>query len=249
MLSQEIAWLLEEKYHGQKTEGFLADVTRLKDGEPLAYLIGSIPFLGTTITLDSRPLIPRTETEYWTNVLIEEIKKREVLPLHVLDMCAGSGCIGVALAATLPHARVDFVELETEHISTIKKNCHLNGINPDRYHIYSGDLFSSLSQEHIHHFDYIVSNPPYIDPVLDRTESSVRIFEPANALYGGMRGMEILVKLIEEAPLYLKPLGELWLEHEPEQAAEITTLASSRFAVTTQKDQYGIARFSKLVLQ
>ena len=108
-MSQDIEWLLEEKYSGEKNDAFFADCKRLALGEPLGFLIGHVPFLDTTIYLDSKPLIPRPETEYWTEAVIADIKTNypardlENTPgaeqLRVLDLCAGSGCIGVAIAA------------------------------------------------------------------------------------------------------------------------------------------------------
>jgi len=249
MLSQEIAWLLGEKYCGQKTAGFLADVERLKAGEPLAYLISSIPFLNTSINLDSKPLIPRPETEYWTKQVIEEIKNRPVTPLRILDVCAGSGCIGVAILQEVPHVLLDFIELEEKHLPTIEKNCRANSVGKGRYRIFAGNLFKTASNEALPKYDYVLSNPPYIDPALDRTEASVKLYEPETALYGGISGLEVLTRLIKEAPLYLKLNGQLWLEHEPEQVRSIRELAEPTFTVTTHYDQYRIERFSKLVLQ
>ena len=73
-MSQDIEWLLKEKYLGQESDAFFADVKRMVLGEPLGYLIGHVPFLDTTIYLDSKPLIPRPETEFWTQKVIAEMK-------------------------------------------------------------------------------------------------------------------------------------------------------------------------------
>jgi release factor glutamine methyltransferase len=104
MASQEIKWLLEEKYQGEKSEAFFSDCKRLALGEPLAYIIGYSPFMNCKIWLDNKPLIPRPETEYWVNEAIDTIKNNATLSLgleitspKILDMCAGSGCIGVSL--------------------------------------------------------------------------------------------------------------------------------------------------------
>lgn len=247
MNSQEVAWLLAEKYHGQKSEAFLTDVARLESGEPLAYVIGHIPFLNTTIDLTSKPLIPRPETEYWTNLVIDELKTLNTEVLPVLDLCAGSGAIGVAIAKELPQTQLYFIELDSAHLPTIAKNCIENAIARERVHILAGDLFSVNVT--LPRFAAIVTNPPYIDPVLDRTETSVKAFEPKVALYGGTAGMDIIARIIESAKDYLLPQGLLYIEHEPEQVAAIKTLGQKNFTVSTHNDQYGVARFSKLVLQ
>ena len=247
MNSQEVAWLLAEKYQGQESADFLADVAKLEAGLPLAYLIGHIPFLDTTIYLDSHPLIPRTETEFWTKQVIDDLESKKTSELIVLDLCAGSGAIGVALAKALPLSHLYFIELETAHLPTIARNCVENGITRERVTILAGDLFKTTAI--LPRFDVIVTNPPYIDPILDRTEDSVKAHEPEVALYGGVSGMEIITKIIAEAPNHLTEHGLLYIEHEPEQSAQIQNLGKNHFLVTTQKDQYGIPRFSKLVLQ
>ncbi len=249
MLSQEEKWLLKEKYFGEKSEAFFADCQKLKHNTPLAYLIGHTPFLNTKIYLDSKPLIPRSETEYWVEKALSEINtchKHKNETIEVLDLCTGSGCIGIAILKNCPNIQIDFIELDERHKTTIEKNCSANNLNPMRYKIIVGDLFSPLQSER---YDFILSNPPYIDPILDRTEKSVKEYEPALALYGGEAGMELLEKIITEAPKYLNPKGQLWLEHEPEQVKTLVKIADSRFSIITHNDQYGVPRFSQLVLK
>ncbi len=251
MLSQESNWLLKEKHQGVKTEAYLFDVARLEAGEPLAYIIGYIPFLNTTIHLDSKPLIPRPETEYWVEKVIAEIKHlalATIEPIHILDLCAGSGCIGVAIAKAIPTAIIDFIEIEEHHLSTITKNCQQNSISSSRFRVLSGNLFSVANNQILPRYHFIISNPPYIDPALDRTEVSVKNFEPASALYGGVLGMSLIEKIITESPRHLLPKGQLWLEHEPEQVDQICEIAHPYFHIIPQHDQYQILRFSQLML-
>jgi release factor glutamine methyltransferase len=129
--NQEHFWLLNDKYHGIESEVFHADVKRLESGVPLAYLIGwATVSCGTKIYLDSRPLIPRPETEYWAKFAIDEIQKCK--HPRVLDLCAGSGCIGVAVLKAVPDSMVDFVEIDESHHETILKNVRENGIDENR---------------------------------------------------------------------------------------------------------------------
>lgn len=248
----EINWLLKEKYNNIKSADFLSDVEKLKAGEPLAYLIGSIPFLNTLISLDSKPLIPRTETEFWTEQVIEKIRdeiRNAGSKIKVLDLCAGSGCIGIAIAKAIPQVDIDFIEIEQKHIPTIIKNCTQNQIDSNRYRVMSGNVFNTEPHTQLTKYDFIVSNPPYIDPHLDRAEKSVKNYEPTIALYGGKGGLELIIKIIDESPKFLKTNGQLWLEHEPEQSELINKFSAPRFKCSTQKDQYQIDRFSILVLQ
>ncbi len=254
MENQEIEWLLKEKYGGEKSEAFFADCRRLALGEPLAYLIGWTPFLNCKIHLDSKPLVPRPETEYWTEEAISTIRDGATLPLgldeskpiHILDLCAGSGCVGIAVAKATPSALVDFGEIDKDHLPTIKLNLLENNIDLDRTNIFHTNLFSNIPGR----YDFILTNPPYIDTNLDRADESVKKHEPYIALYGGEKGLEIITAIITKAPEHLTKGGQLWVEHEPEQSGDIQTIAtSSGFMVTTHKDQYGVERYSVLVLQ
>lgn len=248
MFDKEEKWLLEEKYHGEKSFAFFADLEKLKKHTPLAYLIGYIPFLNCKIYLDSKPLIPRPETEFWVEKVIELINSRKSQSLekiNILDLCAGSGCIGVAVAKNISNTSVDFTELDPAHQNTIAKNCSNNEITDNRYRILIGNLFSPLKEEK---YDFILSNPPYIDKTLERVEYSVAKNEPELALYGGNQGLELIKEIIEKAPNYLKPNGQLWIEHEPEQSESINKLAENDFLVKTHQDQYQIERFTQLIL-
>lgn len=249
MKNQDEAWLLREKYKGEKSPEYFADCERLGRGEPLAYVIGHVPFLNCTIWLDSRPLIPRPETEYWVEKAITTIKNS--LPkkglgknLHILDLCAGSGCIGIALGQAFPEARVTLAEIDGSHIPTIEKNCLVNHVK--NTNVIKSNLFFEVGNS----FDYIVSNPPYIDLLMDRTDDSVTNFEPHLALYGGLEGTELLLNIVAGAPPFLKRHGELWLEHEPEQQSTIHAVATQYgFRTIHHMDQFGTIRYSRLVLQ
>lgn len=253
MASQEMQWLLAEKYNGIKSDAFYADCRKLALGEPLAYLIGHAPFLGTTIHLDSRPLIPRPETEAWVAEAISVIKHQSANTIglegpnivRTLDLCAGSGCIGIAVAAAIDTVHITFSEIDERHISTIIKNCQINNIAPERYEAHHTSLFNGINGT----FDYILSNPPYIDATLNRVDPSVQEFEPHLALFGGAGGLDIINNIISAAATHLTPGGQLWIEHEPEQVPAITAIALSLgYSITTHKDQYQTDRYSVLVL-
>jgi release factor glutamine methyltransferase len=270
-MTKETEWLLREKYRGEKSEAFFADCTRLEAGEPLAYLIGSIPFLGCEIALDSHPLIPRPETEFWTEKAITEIRaqsSRQDLVLRglasnspsidlsrgwtpkILDLCAGSGAIGVAVAKAIPEAHVTFAELDPAHLPTIQKNINQNlSVNRkvlgEEYEIVASDLFTNITGR----FDFILTNPPYIDQAANTVDDSVATHEPHLALFGGEDGLAIITEIITKAPDYLTANGQLWIEHEPFQSATIRELASlHRFGCQTLLDQYDTARYSILTL-
>lgn len=253
MESQEIKWLLEEKYSGVKDEAFYTDCKRLALGEPLAYIIGFTPFLNCKIWLDKHPLIPRPETEFWVEEAIKTIQGSETLSLgleykspHILDLCSGSGCIGVAVAKAFPKVRVDFGEIDSHLLPTITKNIQDNLSDPTLYKTVHTNLFNNLPDK----YDFILTNPPYIHESLNRTQNSVKKYEPYVALFGGEEGMEIISQIIIDAPDHLAHGGQLWIEHEPEQSEAIKEIGKDNgFYVSTQLDQYKVERYSILVLQ
>jgi len=277
MENQEIAWLLNEKYQGAKTADYEADCARLAAGEPLGYLIGHVPFLGCTIHLDSTPLIPRVETEFWVEKAIATITSSlqtkcdnlelndttldcfVVLPrkddggdtgLKILDLCAGSGAIGVAVAKAIPDAHVTFAEIDHSHLPTIEKNLTENlpaqPFNRTKgWTVLQSDLFENVSGQ----FDIILTNPPYIDAQAHTVDANVAAHEPHLALFGGTAGMEIITRIITEAPHHLTPIGQLWIEHEPAQVEAIAALAHNHgFSCVTHPDQYDTPRFSVLTM-
>ena len=267
MINQELDWLLKEKYQGVENEAFLSDCTRLAAGVPLGYLIGQVPFLHCTIYLDSHPLIPRPETEYWVEKVISAIKSpstRQDLELDsevrgeisnlarapkLLDLCAGSGAIGVAVANAVPQAHVTFSELDPAHLPTIEKNLTQNTTiyDSEKYKVIQSDLFAALPNDEL--FDYILTNPPYIDAEANTVDKNVVEQEPHLALFGGKAGLELISKIITQAPQYLIPAGQLWIEHEPAQIEAITTLAHTNdFTIITHLDQYQVPRFSVLTM-
>ncbi|MCR4276101.1 MAG: peptide chain release factor N(5)-glutamine methyltransferase [Candidatus Parcubacteria bacterium] len=158
-------WLLEEKYSGIETPEYEADKKRLASGEPLAYVIGWQPFLGLKIYLDSKPLIPRPETEWWTEELVAVMKKvwpsvakgpedflKDGNEFRFLDLCAGSGAIGCAALAKLPDAQVYFGEIDPAFEATILKNIRENKLDlptgrqaTSRADVRIGDLFEPFA--------------------------------------------------------------------------------------------------------
>lgn len=240
-MSNEEQWLLKEKYNGVANEAFLEDCSRLTAGEPLAYLIGHIPFAGTMIYLDSRPLIPRVETEFWVAEAITAIRRMGITYSRVLDLCAGSGCIGIAIAKHVPDSYVDFIEIDTRHHETIHKNIVANSIEENRVKISGGDLFEQAEGP----YDFILSNPPYLSANSTEISQSVREFEPELALYGGVAGMEHITRIIQQTPQQLAPLGTLFIEHDPEQTAAVLQCAHEcGMSAATHTDQYGVARYT-----
>lgn len=234
---RDVLWLLQEKYGGIKGDSFEKDVERLRSGELLAYVIGFTPFLRTKIYLDSHPLIPRPETEWWTEQFLLSLEKD--VPYHILDLCAGSGAIGVALLKHHPLITVTFADIREDHLKTIEKNVRENGILETRVHIIQSDLFHNISLT----FDRIVTNPPYI-PDARKLPSSVKDNEPHDALFSGEDGFLHIKKILEGTKKHLNKDGELWCEIDitHEHTALPCAYAGGAETAEIRKDQYGLPR-------
>ncbi|MBU2220435.1 peptide chain release factor N(5)-glutamine methyltransferase [Patescibacteria group bacterium] len=237
----EIGQLLRDKYGGDQEADITEDVARLDAGEPLAYIIGWIPFLGLTIRLDSHPLIPRPETEWWTEELVAHLKEKfRDTSFTLLDLCAGSGAIGLSVLKHLPNARVSFGELVPEHAALIEANLAENSIDRSRADIRIGDLFAPFKNEK---FSMIVSNPPYV-PSGRTLEKSVTFYEPASALYAGTDGLEIIERIAKEVSSHILPAGELWIEADIANVAQtgISLKEGGAARLDLRNDQYGRPR-------
>ncbi len=239
--------VLTEKYNGIPSPAFAADCERLSKGEPLAYVIGWQPFLGLRIYLDSHPLIPRPETEWWSEKMLQRMGAGDTLSSSelpaepkILDLCAGSGAIGCAALKYLPHAEVYFAEIDPTHEATIRKNIRENGLDDARVHIGSGDLFTPIAGMQ---FDLIAANPPYI-PAHRILDASVIEHEPHQALFSGDDGLELIRRIAAELRDHLSSHGQLWLECDRDNIEQASALFTARgFTSAIHTDQYAVPRY------
>jgi release factor glutamine methyltransferase len=209
------------------------------------YARGFVPFLGVSVFLDSRPLIPRVETEFWIEKVLEALRSYTMIyhSIRTLDLFAGSGCIGLAVLKHVPSARVDFGEINAAHFPTIEKSLCENGIDAARTQMIETDVWSNVSDT----YDFVLANPPYLSKESEVVEQSVTAHEPHAALFAEDGGFALIEKTVAGARSHLTPGGQLWLEHDPEQSARLATLAATHaLSIETKKDQFDVLRFSIL---
>ena len=238
---EDIRALIRDKYAGDESASMHADIARLAAGEPLAYVIGWIPFLNLRIDLGSHPLIPRPETEYWVEVMLIQLKKRfSDKPFTFLDLCAGSGAIGLSVLKAFPNAKVSFGELELPHTELIAHNITVNNLDASRATIRRGNLFAPFFDEQ---FDVIATNPPYI-PKSRTLDESVVGYEPPVALFAGSHGLDLIERIAHEAVRHVHSGGELWMECDIDNIETARTLVLSGGAnrADIRTDQYGRPR-------
>ncbi len=243
---KEIGWIKSEKYHNRESRQLQKDIKRLESGEPVDYIIGFKEFLGAKIDLSYRPLIPRLETEYWVELVIKQVRewKVESLRVKILDMFAGSGCIGIALLKALPCFQVDFAEKNSRFIKQITKNLEINKIQNNRYKVIESDIFENIKKK----YDYIFANPPYV-PLknISKVEKSVIKFEPRSAIFGGKDGLTIIKKFLRDAKNYLKRNGIIYMEFDSGQKDAINQICQEfeYKKIEFSKDQFGKFRYLK----
>ena len=245
-MEKEIAWLLKEKYHGKPGAKFTRDALRVKNGEPLDYIIGFADFLGCKIDLSKKPLIPRFETEFWVEQVIESMsaKKNNLVKekIMVLDMFAGSGCIGLAVLKHIQNSVVMFADSEKNCIEQIAINGKINGIDKKRYVIIKSDVFENIQGT----FDYIFANPPYIPEEKKMVlQKSVIDFEPHVALFGDNDGLGYIRKFLALAKDFLTENGKIYMEFDTPQKPAIQKLLKKLKYRSWEfcKDQYGKTRY------
>lgn len=242
---QEKKWLLIEKYNGNSCQEYINECTLIDDGMPVAYLIGNIEFLGCSIDLEYRPLIPRAETEYWTDIFIKQNKDKK--DLEVLDIFSGSGCIGIGVYKHL-NAFVDFADIDNKNIKQIQKNLEIN-FTGKNFNIFRSNMFRGIP---IKKYDYILANPPYIDRAKsDQVQGSVINNEDDHALFADQQGLKFVYQLINEGTHYLTPNGEIWIEFDSWQTDLIDEYLKdiSMWKHSYLKDQYNKDRVLVLKLK
>ena len=190
-------------------------------GEPIQYLIGSVPFFGLTIYIGSGVLIPRPETELLVDEAIRQMRRKATPHLTCLDLCTGSGCIALSMARHFPDAIVYGVDASEAAMVYATQNALANDVQNVRFKL--GDLFAPVNTLH---FDCIVSNPPYVSHDEIKTlQREIREHEPMSALDGGRDGLDFYRRIFRDAPSYLKDNGIIMLEIGFGQSAAIRELA------------------------
>jgi release factor glutamine methyltransferase len=199
--------------------------------EPIAYLIGRTEFYSLEINVTPDCMIPRPETELLVERAIEFLRARTLqarentpgpvpeaaegtaAPQYVCDLCTGSGCIAVAIAKNFPHARIIATDISDAALAVAAENVKKHHLT-DRITPLCGDLFDPIiSGLDVNQFDLIVCNPPYVSTAqYEKLDKNVKDYEPKQALFAGVDGLDIYKRIIEDAGPFLKTGAALMLE-------------------------------------
>lgn len=181
-------------------------VARRAKGEPLQYIIGTWSFMGYTFFVDPSALIPRPETELLVESFLSRIDKHSAASLRILDLCCGTGCIGISAVKALqkPYS-LTFADCSAAALKLAKKNAAHHAIAA---RFVQGDLFENISES----FDVILCNPPYLNADDMQNLQRELVYEPPMALYGGEDGLDFYRRLCREAPAHLATGAALYME-------------------------------------
>lgn len=215
---------------------------RAFDGEPLAYILGSIPFYHLNLAITPDVLIPRPETEYLIEIILKKEKHLITSPFTGWDLCTGSGCIGLALKKAFSQSTWCLSDISEEALLLAKKNSSLNKIEVS---FLKGDLFTPFKGRKA---DLITANPPYLS---SNEGSPSLLFEPSLALFAKNEGLAFYERFAKESANYLNPKGVLWLEMGGTQSDMVLKLFDNagwqKEHLEIYADQYKVPRFLRAI--
>ena len=197
-------------------------LTRLREGEPLPYVLGEWTFYGLPLYVSPDVLIPRDDTCAVAEMAIHRGLFLEKDP-RILDLCCGSGCIGLALASRVKDARVTLADLSKEALAVARKNIQRNHLGGRVSCVQVNAMEDPPA--FLGKFDMIVSNPPYVTALeMEELPRSVKDYEPHMALYGGTDGLDFYRAITERYRAALKPGGYLCYEFGMGQGDDVCAI-------------------------
>lgn len=192
----------------------------LEKDYPVQYIIGYVDFYGLKINVNEFTLIPRYETEYLIELTLKEIKKMNLANPKILDLCTGSGAIGLTLKSLLPSSEVTLSDISKDALMVANKN--KNELNLD-VNIIESDLFKNIPGK----FDVIISNPPYV--MTNEMLPKDVLYEPHLALYSGPKGIDHIEEIFKNIKSHLNNKYLIALEINEKSEPDITNLIKTYF--------------------
>ncbi len=208
-------------------------IQRRRRSEPMAYILGAREFWGRRFVVSPAVLIPRPDTEALVETALALTKDQHLFG-RALDLCTGSGCVAVSFALERPTWRTWATDVSNDALEVARLNAARLGAAEITFR--AGDLFAAL--ESGQRFSLITANPPYIaSGELPTLQPDIRDYEPVIALTSGSDGLDLVRRLIDQAPAYLEPGGSLAMEIGAGQAPEVKRLMAARGFVNVQSKQ------------
>jgi release factor glutamine methyltransferase len=243
----ELYTLFDRVVEQDKLDILRGMVKRCGSHEPLAYLIGRCEFYSLSFKITPDCLIPRPETELLVERAIEFLRKRTGTQ-QVLDLCTGSGCIAIAIAKNYKDCLVTATDICDKALAIAAENAAAMKLS-DKIRYLCGDLFAPLIEGIESKFDLIVSNPPYVSETeFAKLEPNVRDYEPRRALYGGVDGLDVYRRILNQAGDFLKPDGALMMEIGYAQGPAIRELIESSGQFAPARIEKDLSKNDRVVM-
>ena len=243
-----IALQLNNELTPEEQSSFYQAVDRLRNHEPIQYILGETEFFGMPITVNKQVLIPRPETEELVSWIIDDVDKKETT---ILDIGTGSGCIAISLAKKLKSAVVSAIDISNKAIEVAKKNALINNVNVEfsRVDVLNFEDKLVLQDKWKSKFDIIVSNPPYVRMQEKKLmQLNVIDHEPDIAVFVEDDNPLLFYRRISElSRQYLKHNGTLYLEINEYLGVEMEKMLNEAGFkhVDLKKDMFGKNRMIK----
>lgn len=237
MNRQTVIANLEKEVEEKFEKMYYLALIKIIEGMPIQYITGKQEFMKLLFNINKDVLIPQPDTE----ILVEEVIKiaKQNKKSNILDICTGSGCIGISLSYYIESSKVVLADISKEALIIAKRNIEQNlKNNKNQIKIIQTDMFENITEK----FDIIVSNPPYIESEeIQKLEKQVQN-EPRLSLDGGKDGLKFYKILVNEAYKYLNENGYLCMEIGYNQKEAVTKLLEeSKYykEIYTKKDLVG----------
>jgi release factor glutamine methyltransferase len=232
----------------EKLTLFNSLIEKRATGYPLQYILGEWDFYGNTFFVNEGVLIPRNETEQIADEACQFLKKKK--NKVVFDLCSGSGCIGLSVAANNPDCEVYLFDISPEALECSRRN--MNKLSLENVKIFDYDIFHGFEKTGLPKPDIILSNPPYVTKEEFLTLQTEIFYEPETAIVCEGDGLDFYRCICEKWLPYLKPDGFFMLESGEEQPEKIVDIMKNseafnidNYNVMCCDDIYGICRFVK----
>ena len=206
---------LKNKYQGESLDIALKKVS---EGYPIQYLIGDVNFCGNKIIVNENVLIPRYETEFLVELVINTLK--DDYSGNILDIGTGSGCISISVAKKLTNSKITAVDISAEAVKVALENCKINNVN--NIEVINKDLFE------INNFDgyeIIISNPPYVS--FDEEVGEETKYEPQNAIFADDKGLKFYKSIIDKVSKTNTKVTNIFFEIGMNQGSDIISYSTN----------------------
>jgi release factor glutamine methyltransferase len=235
----------ERELNAEEQARYEAVLNERARGVPAQYITGHQEFWGMDLIVSPAVLIPRPETEHLIETVLElaGVKQAgEKVPMRILDVGTGSGCIALSLAREFPRAEIHATDISAAALEIARANAARHQLD-HRIQFHQSDLLEGLNLADL---DFVVSNPPYVgESEEDQVQLEVRKFEPRSAVFAGPTGVETISRLIPQAQEALRPGGWLILEISGTVAVPVRQLLAAWDEVRSIPDLQSIPRVAQ----